>query len=260
MPAERPTSSKSSPMTGRLEKLSRSVYAARLSEFADVAFAGLAAAAGHRGKWEAFFVERMGAQFDGRIILEIGCFDAAYLTSIAAAHPNTAFVGIDWKCRAIYDGAQRVAANGVANVVLLRVRGNDLLHLFAEAELDEIWVFHPDPCARDHERKNRLIGLSFLYATGVVLKDRSSILAIKTDHREYFQSVLELFSHGSSAANPLPDATQHPLQLAMHSTDYWHDPIAISHTRSRAFATRPTLFESRFMKKGMPIFFIEMRK
>jgi len=238
----------------------RSAYAAKLLEFPDIAFADQAAFA-HRGRWADFFGKRIGPDFEHRIILEIGCFDADYLSDIAARHPHTAFVGIDWKCKAIYEGAKHLSASHFRNVVLLRARGHDLFKLFAGAELDEIWVFHPDPCEREAEQNNRLIGGRFLLDVYSVLKDRTSLLALKTDHPGYAQSVHDLFRPASAnAIDPTRQLLQERLRIAVESPDYWHDPIAISCTLDRHFAGKATLFENRFLKKHKPIHYIELRK
>jgi tRNA G46 methylase TrmB len=240
--------------------LPRSVYASKLREFPDIAFADQAAFQ-HRGNWSEFFGKRISTDFRSRIILEIGCFDAAYLAGIAAEHPDTAFVGIDWKCKAIYDGAKHVTEMGLGNVVLLRARGHDLLKIFADAELEEIWVFHPDPCDREAERNNRLISRQFLLDVHKVLKDRTSLLALKTDHPGYSQSVRNLFIPAKiDAVGLTPQPSQEGFHIAMESIDYWHDRLAQAHTKERNFSGKATFFESRFMRKNKPIHYIELRK
>ncbi len=156
----------------------RSIYAAKLGEYPDVASADDAAFA-RRGRWGDFFRGRIGSSYDGRIVLEIGCSDAALLARVAAKGPHTGFVGVDWKCKALYDGAARVANTGLRNVALLRGRGQDVRRMFADAEVDEIWVFHPDPCDRDVELKNRLIAEPFLVGAPAGLRDGAT-LAVKT--------------------------------------------------------------------------------
>src|SRR5688572_10229461 len=96
----------------------RNPYADRLSEFGAFAF-GDDDAFAHRGRWRAFFRERIGPAFDGRVVFEIGCADAEFLARVAARHPTTAFVGMDWKPRTVYEGAARIAGLGLANVALL---------------------------------------------------------------------------------------------------------------------------------------------
>jgi tRNA (guanine-N7-)-methyltransferase len=128
----------------------RSVYADRLLEFAEFAFSD-GAECRRRGAWREFFRARLGSCFDGRIIFEIGCNDAALMTRVAARHPTTAFIGIDWKCRALHTAAQRTAEAGLCNVAFLHGRAQDVCRFFADDELDEVWLFHPDPCDKPNE-------------------------------------------------------------------------------------------------------------
>jgi tRNA G46 methylase TrmB len=237
--------------------LPRSVYAPRLRDFAEFVFAGETSFQ-NSGRWRDLFRQRIGPAFAGRVVFEIGCFDAAYLCRIAAKYPATAFVGLDWKCKAIYDGAQRVASLALRNVALLRGRGQDAPRVFAQREVDEIWVFHPDPCDRDVELKNRLIAQPFLSDVHGILRDHNSTLSLKTDHRGYYQWALNLFGL-PGPVSPSP-AILHQYQVAMTSADYWHDPAALAHSAGRPFAGEVTLFESRFLKKRLPIYYLEIRK
>lgn len=273
----------------------RSVYAGRLREFPDLALADQAAWQ-HHGRWSDLFRQRIGHAFSGRVIFEIGCFDAEFLARIAASHPDTAFVGLDWKCKAIYDGAQRLADMGLRNVMLLRGRGQDAMRIFGPGEVDEVWVFHPDPCDREIELKNRLIGEPFLRDVHQILRNSTSLLALKTDHPGYYQWVLGLLglpepawfqpareqaitrsAKHSGSAIPLPrvracdvmpsdripqrsDDIGKWFDVAMNSADYWHDPAAIAQTADRCFAGETTLFEKRFIKKGLPIYYLELQK
>jgi len=267
----------------------RSVYAGKLREFPSIALADEATFA-NRGQWAEFFRRRIGPAFDGRIIFEIGCFNAGFLSTIAAKFPNTAFVGLDWKCKAIYDGAKHVAERGQTNIVLLHGRGQEIAQIFGEREVDEVWLFHPDPCDRPQELKNRLIGEPFLSDAHSVLREAGSSLVIKTDHAGYYQSVLGVFGLPEPAAFELarqsktagrsttapgvrprdlmrPEDVPAPSQLArrlfdvsVNSADYWGDPATQSKTAGRCFAGKITLFESRFVKKRLPIYYVEFRK
>jgi tRNA G46 methylase TrmB len=253
----------------------RNVYAERLSEFPDIALGGDRVFS-HRGKWREWFSAKIGPGFDGRVIFEIGCSDAAFLSRIAAKSPRTAFVGLDWKFKSVFLGAQRVAELALSNVALLRHRAQDISRIFADEEVDEIWVFHPDPCDRDVELKNRLIAEPFLLDAHRVLRPGAS-LCLKTDHPGYYQWVLGLFgaSHPDWAAQrkvrrrdlmrdeDIPAANaeiRKRFSVSVNSADFWNDPAARSATVSRAFAGETTAFESRFMQKRLPIYYLEMTK
>jgi tRNA G46 methylase TrmB len=233
--------------------MSRSVYASRLAEYQDFALAEDAVLL-QLGRWREFFERRIGKHFNGRVILEVGCFDAQFLASIAAEHPRTAFIGIDWKCKPIYDGASRIAELALRNILLLRARANDLLSIFSPRELDEIWIFHPDPCDKETELKNRLVAKPFLLAAHQVLKDSTSLLSLKTDHLAYYQSVMDLLRPGGDPA------VAECFEIAAESVDFWHDAVVLSHTASRDFSGKTTLFERRFIRRRVPISYLELRK
>lgn len=271
----------------------RSIYADKLGAFSDFAF-GDDAVFQNYGQWERFFRQRMGPTFNRKIIFEIGCFDAAYLCAIAAKHPDTAFVGLDWKAKAVFDGGQRAEAMGLRNVALLRGRAQQLSRMFAESELDEIWLFHPDPCDRDVERAARLFNEPFLLDAHRALRHRDAALVLKTDHPGYYQWALGLLGLSepewfgrareilqrdpkapSSMFSPrvrardlmqprdVPSsnsAIRDRFDVAINSADYWGDVNAIKRTANRCFAGEVTIFESRFRKKHLPIYYLELRK
>jgi tRNA G46 methylase TrmB len=228
----------------------RSNYAHRLIEYPDLIFPDDRAHV-HRSRWRDFFRERIGPTFNGEFIFEIGCNDATFLSTIAHRNPNTAFIGLDWKVKAIYDAAVRVNALGLKNVALVRSRAQDIAKIFGPSELDEIWIFHPDPCDREVELKNRLIAEPFLLDAHGALRDDTSSICFKTDHAGYYQWVLSLLPRHSLAQR---------FELTVASADYWQDSIATAQTAHRSFANQTTRYECRFLKKRHPIHYLELRK
>ncbi len=269
------------------QSIRRSIYASKLSAFSDFVFDDNAAFQ-HRGDWQAFFTKRIGPAFDGKIIFDVGCADAGHLARIATKYPTAAFVGLDWKYKAVFDGAGRVASEGLKNVILLRGRAQDIRKVFADNEVDEIWVFYPEPCDRDIELRNRLIAEPFLVDVHHVLRDRISRLCLKTDHRGYYQWVLGLFGLPEPAwfsiesdASVIPPGTlrlrrrdlmrrdlipelskaiRERFIVRMNSPDLWNDPIALRHIAPRVFSGETTLFEERFLRKRLPIYYFEIAK
>ena len=63
--------------------------------------------------------------------------------------------------------------------------------------------------------------------------------------------------------NALPaanDVVRRLFEVTAHSTDYWGNQTTQAHVAGRMFAGEVTAFESRFLKKRQPIYFVEMRK
>ncbi|MBI3544107.1 MAG: hypothetical protein HY075_12625 [Deltaproteobacteria bacterium] len=256
-------------------------YAQRIGEFASFVFNE--PDIDRAGKWRDFFVARAGAD-PRRLICEVGCSNAFFLGDIAARNQNTGFVGIDWKFKIVYKGARRVESLGLKNVALLRCHAQLLTRIFGEGEVDELWVFFPDPWAKKPQLKHRLLQESFLGAAHRVLKPGGR-LYVKTDHPGYFQWLLALFGAEQpplpeySARNPavrsysarqvkvrrleddnLPppsDVVRRAFALERYSTDYWGgsfvEPAAM-------FAGAKTLFEETFVKEGLPIYYLELAR
>jgi tRNA (guanine-N7-)-methyltransferase len=223
----------------------RSVFADRLLEFPRFVFSD-GAEFKNRGVWRDHFSNRIK-----RLIVEIGCNDAGMLAAVAAKHPDVAFVGIDWKCRALHTAAERVAAAKLRNAALLHGRGQDIRRMFADGEIDELWLFHPDPCDKPKELANRLFAERFLLDVATVLKGPGSLLVLKTDHREYYQSSL------SVAETRL---VRERFEISASSGDFWADNAVRSHASGHAFAGEETSFETRFRRKRKPIHYLELRR
>jgi tRNA (guanine-N7-)-methyltransferase len=226
----------------------RSIYVEKLKEFTDVALIDESAFS-HRGRWRNVFHSRIGPSFNGQIIFEIGCADAEYVCRVAAKRAETAFVAIDWKYGDVCRGARRVAEIALRNVLLLRGRAQDVHQIFTGGEIDEAWLFHPEPCDRPREIKNRLVSPAFLAELHGVLRS-SGVLAIKTDHRAYYDWVLEV-------AN-VPVVAQQ-FTLSAISDHFWNDPQVLSHVAQRAFAGELTAWERRFANHR-PIYFVELTR
>lgn len=262
------------------------IYAERLLEFPELAFDGERIFDPH-GRWRAMFRERVGRRFDGRIIFDVGCADGEALCDIAAKFPGTAFVGLDWKYKSLYLGAARVAKLGLQNVMLLRGRAQDVSRIFSAGEVDETWVFHPEPCDKPAELKNRLVAEPFLVDAHAALRERGSRLCLKTDHPGYYQWTLGLlglpeptwFGPAREKTN-LPgmprvkarelvgvenvprrsDAILSRFDVARTSADFWNDPAIRAGTKDRCFAENVTPFEKRFIGKRLPIYYVELTK
>jgi tRNA (guanine-N7-)-methyltransferase len=230
----------------------RSVFADRLKEFPALVFSD-GAEYSLRGRWREFFRERIGPAFDGRVVFEVGCFDADLLAAVAPKFPGTAFVGLDWKYRAIHTAAGRIEGAGVRNVALLHGRGQEVRRIFADGELDEVWVFHPDPCDGPKELKNRLFSGRFLGDLHAVLRAAGARVVLKTDHPEYFDSAL-------AAAMAAAGAAAGPFEVVASSTDYWKDAAALANAAGRAFAGEQTGFERRFVRRRKPIYYLELTR
>lgn len=153
----------------------------------------------------------------------------------------------------------------------------------ADGEVDEMWVFHPEPCDREIELPNRLIRESFLLDAHRVLSRPEARLCIKTDHPGYYQWILSLlglpapawFSEAAAPGAPrvrrkdlmrpadLPgrsDAVLRAFEVGIKSADFWQDLLRSKVLQSRLFGQEPTRYEARYLKRRLPIYYLELVK
>jgi tRNA (guanine-N7-)-methyltransferase len=75
---------------------------------------------------------------------------------------------------------------------LIKDFGQNIDKIFAENEISESYIFFPDPWGKKNsQKKNRLLQADFLTHLYTVTQDGGK-LYFKTDHREYFESVLAI--------------------------------------------------------------------
>jgi len=170
---------------------SQNPYVEKLQEFSSFVFTNVGSFQGEKNQWRGFFENRSSID-PQKLILEIGCSNALYLEKTALQHPNWAFVGIDWKYKLLYRGAKRLQGKKILNVALLRGHAHEWLKVLGSGEVDEIFIFFPDPWPRRSQLKHRLLNEKFLVEASRVLSENGR-LYFKTDHPAYFQFFLALF-------------------------------------------------------------------
>ncbi len=241
-----------------------------------------------RGKWRSLFEQR-GLSARAELILEIGSSNGKYLNSIAEKNPNRNFIGMDWKYKQVYKSFQDAHKKKLKNTSFLRADASDLDQTFAPGEIDEVWIFFPDPWPKFKQQKNRLLSEAFFL---ILAKLGVKRICIKTDHPGYFQWILahwgkEILLNNAShpptelGANKLDnhakqtalrsyenkDLPKSSAQLAdafkveLITTDFWAANIqALLHAQNpqKLFFTESTLFETLFQKDGLPVYYLEL--
>ncbi|MFT5914298.1 MAG: tRNA (guanine-N7-)-methyltransferase [Bacteroidia bacterium] len=137
-----------------------------------------------KGKWNEYF------ENNNPIVLELACGRGEYSVGLAKVHPEKNFVGVDIKGDRIWVGSAIAIEEGLENVAFLRTHVLDLADFFAENEVSEIWVVHPDPRPRGRDEKRRLTHQRFMAIYKSLLKE-NGWLKFKTDSTELFDFTLE---------------------------------------------------------------------
>ncbi len=139
-----------------------------------------------KGKWHK---EIFGNE--NPIVLELGCGKGEYTVGLAKRYPEKNFIGVDIKGARIWRGAKTAVEEGLKNVFFLRSKIDFIDKFFAENEVSEIWIPHPDP--QPKKPNKRLTSPYFIALYQKMCKD-DSIINLKTDSAELYIYTLDLLN------------------------------------------------------------------
>jgi tRNA (guanine-N7-)-methyltransferase len=128
-----------------------------------------------KGKWNSDFFKN-----ENPIIVELGCGKGEYSIGLAERYPEKNFIGIDVKGARFWRGAKTAVDTGMHNVAFIRTQIELIDFIFAENEIDEIWITFPDPQIKYKRTKHRMTNSEFLQLYKKVLKP-DGIVNLKTD-------------------------------------------------------------------------------
>ncbi len=128
-----------------------------------------------KGKWCSSFFKN-----NNPLILELGCGKGEYTVGLAKRYPNKNFIGIDIKGARFWRGAKTAIEDQMPNVAFIRTQIELIEFIFAENEVDEIWITFPDPQIKYKRTKHRLTNAEFLQRYKNVLNN-TGVVHLKTD-------------------------------------------------------------------------------
>jgi tRNA (guanine-N7-)-methyltransferase len=128
-----------------------------------------------KGKWNIDFFKNQNP-----IVIELGCGKGEYSVGLAEKFPDKNFVGIDIKGARFWRGAKTAVDAGLNNVAFVRTQIELINYVFAENEVDEIWITFPDPQIKYKRTKHRMTNSEFLKLYKQILKP-DGIMNLKTD-------------------------------------------------------------------------------
>ena len=126
-----------------------------------------------KGRWHEDFFHN-----NNPIDLELGCGKGEYNIALAERDPSRNYIGIDIKGARMWRGAKTATQRGMQNVGFLRTRIEFIESLFAEGEVDEIWITFPDPQMK--KATKRLTSTYFMQRYTQLLF-ANGIIHLKTD-------------------------------------------------------------------------------
>jgi len=168
---------------------------------------------------------------DHPVELEVGFGKGLFLVTAAQQCPQINFAGVEIEKKYVLYSATRIVKRRLPNVRLAHgdVRGF-LRDRVADATLQAMHVYFPDPWWKKRHQKRRVFNEEFVSQCGRVLRTGGK-LHVATDVEEYFQIIT-----GLVAAAPVFQLLPPPrVKEAEHDLDYL------------------TNFERKFRKEGRPI-------
>lgn len=127
------------------------------------------------------------------LVLELGCGKGEYTVALSGAFPEKNFVGIDVKSNRMWKGAKISNELARTNVAFCRLIIEKIEEVFAEQEVDEIWITFPDPFPKDRHEKYRLTGPLFLQRYFKILKPGGTV-HFKTDDDQLFDYTVDILA------------------------------------------------------------------
>lgn len=126
--------------------------------------------------------------------LELGVGKGRFLIERAEALRDTNFIGVEWASRYYRLVAKRAEKRGLANFRILR---DDAAHVvrdtLADASIDALHIYFPDPWPKARHHKRRLVQPAFVTQAARVLKDGGRVL-LATDHEDYAAQMEAVFN------------------------------------------------------------------
>ena len=192
----------------------------------------LAADFQYKGNWSAFFGN------SNPIVAELGCGKGEYSVGLARKNPNINYIGIDIKGARFWRGAKTALEEKLPNVAFVRTQIELVTHVFAPAEVSELWITFPDPQYKFKRTHHRLTNPNFLKKYKQILKP-NGIVHLKTD---------AAFLHGYTLGvldgwNIKPEMAHHDVYQYVHAPA---DVIGIQ-----------TFYEQQYRERGIPITYLK---
>ena len=143
-----------------------------------------------KGRWS----ERFGN--DHPIHIEVGCGKGAFITGMAALHPEINYIAIDMQLSVLSYALDKAIEADLPNVQMMLVDGAALSEYFADGEIDQVYLNFSDPWPIGRHEKRRLTYKSFLATYEKILRPEGEI-HFKTDNRGLFEySLVSLANYG----------------------------------------------------------------
>jgi tRNA (guanine-N7-)-methyltransferase len=185
-----------------------------------------------RGQWRQI----LNISDETPVDVELGTGNGYHFANHSVQNPNRGFVGFELKYKPLIQSIRRAVRAGAKNARIVRYNAYLIDHVFADGEINDVFIHFPDPWEKLRNHKHRMIQDEFLKRLHKVQRPGARV-EFKTDSREYFDWAMERFRRS-------------PYELKNYSYDLHRSEFA-----SKNFITH---FEKLFLRQNLPIHFAEL--
>ncbi len=176
------------------------------------------------GNWRKLFGN------ENPLHVELGTGKGDFITQMAEQNPQINFVGLEMEAEVVLKAARKIDEKNLSNVKIIVFNVNNIEEIFAENEIDRLYINFCDPWPKKKHAKRRLTYITFLQKYKKILKPSGEI-HFKTDNRALFDFSLEQFA--------LANLTVRDITYDLHANE---PPENVR-----------TEYENRFSAAGVPI-------
>lgn len=139
---------------------------------------------GMRGTWHEVFGN------DNPIYIEVGMGKGQFISTLAANNPGINYVGIEKYSSVLLRAVEKQEELQLPNLKFIRMDAEEICEVFAEGEIDRIYLNFSDPWPKDRHAKRRLTSRQFFARYNAILK-RDGRVEFKTDNKALFDFSVE---------------------------------------------------------------------
>lgn len=182
----------------------------------------------HQGAWSQ---KHFGN--DHPLVLELACGKGDYARGLAEKFPDKNYIGVDIKGHRIYTAANLARQAELQNVAFLRIQIDHLDQVFAEEEVDEIWITFPDPFLRESRAKKRLTSPKFIEVYRKILK-KGGVVNLKTDSPQLYEFTKEVIAEMNlRVTKDYPDVyAMNKQETELHSIQTYYERMHLADKRT----------------------------
>ena len=124
--------------------------------------------------------------------IEIGMGKGQFITTLAQQNPEINYIGIEKYSSVLIRALEKTDALETLpeNLRFVRMDAENICNMFAEHEVDRIYLNFSDPWPKDRHAKRRLTSTTYLGRYDKILKPEGHV-EFKTDNKDLFQFSLE---------------------------------------------------------------------